>query len=262
MNVLTDLFDEYADRFQKIPMLPLLYCGHFMMVTLGLRKRIGATFAQTNPLACWFSTVVANFSGLILINSLLGKPLILLFEDPNKILVITVIWYFAFFFPKNFFTRFFISEPLWVVIIILKEAHRTRGILDGVYLGMKLYPDSMVIVVILGFLKGAAGLLADPIAAAIRGSSSFANNEALKPSFVTKISVFISIIFTCSLKGMILTNIPISHLCLGSFIILASTRVLLYLSGWRDPFVPFENAVSPVCFGCPSESHDTKSKKD
>ncbi|KAK3755306.1 hypothetical protein QZH41_014613 [Actinostola sp. cb2023] len=258
MDVWLGLIDEYADRFYNLPTVPLLYCGHFMIVTLGLRKKIGVTFAQTNPLACWLSTVVANLSGVVLINALLGRPIILMFEDPNKILVITIIWYLAFFCPNNLFTKFFTSKPLWVIIILLKEAQRAKGMVEGVRMGMKLYPDAMLIVVIIGFLKGAAGVLADPVAASIRGSLSLANNEAVKPSFITKISIFISIALTLSQKGV--TNIPESHLCLAAFLVLALVKVSLFLSGWRDPFIRFEDAVSPICFGSPVSNTETSSR--
>lgn len=41
-----------------------------------------------------------------------------------------------------------------VVIILLKEAHRTKGILEGVKMGVNLYPDNILIIIILGFIKG------------------------------------------------------------------------------------------------------------
>jgi fluoride ion exporter CrcB/FEX len=53
---------------------------------------IGLTFARANPLACWVSTVVANLSGVFLVNFLLGRPLIQPLQDEQQLLIITGIW--------------------------------------------------------------------------------------------------------------------------------------------------------------------------
>lgn len=37
------IFDDYAHRFYNLPTFPLLQCGHFVIVTLGLRRKIGKT---------------------------------------------------------------------------------------------------------------------------------------------------------------------------------------------------------------------------
>jgi small nuclear ribonucleoprotein (snRNP)-like protein len=47
-----------------------------------------------------------------------------------------------------------IVTPIQTIVILLKEAHRAKGILGGVDLGMTLYPDAVFITVIFGFLKG------------------------------------------------------------------------------------------------------------
>jgi len=53
------LFDEYADKFDNIPSLPLMYFGHFMIVTLKLRNKIGEKMLECQN---YFDKCTANIS--------------------------------------------------------------------------------------------------------------------------------------------------------------------------------------------------------
>lgn len=51
------LFDEYADKFEQIPSLPLLYFGHFMIVTLKLRGKIGKKYVKIMLIKLLYSQI-------------------------------------------------------------------------------------------------------------------------------------------------------------------------------------------------------------
>ncbi len=72
--------------------------------------------------------------------------------------------------------------PGRIVIGVGKEIHRTRKIYEGVADIAKVYPTSLVIIVIVGVLRGAGGSFLTLFDRLNRGLFVNNSNELLKPS--------------------------------------------------------------------------------
>ncbi|EDO31306.1 predicted protein [Nematostella vectensis] len=263
MDSIYPLFQEWSARFVQIPMFPVLQCVHFTIVSLKLRMKLGTGFAQSNPLACWISAVISNFAGSFLISFFLGLPMVLPLKDVRAVAAMTTIWYLVFYCPFDIFNKFFMLQPAWLSLVVLKEAHRAKAILGGVSMGLEHYPTDLLVVVLVGIFKGAGALLVQPVAAVVQGSLDVTSHEALKPSFTTKASIVASILYTLVLKGII--SISTECLCFGVFLVFALIKVSLHVMDAQDPFLHVEKALSPFCFGSPKETastSDSKKKKE
>jgi len=94
------------------------------------------------------------FSGSILANFLLGESPIKDFIHYQHLLLATVCWYFVFYSPFDLINRLLRFIPIRLVIGVAKEIQRTKKIYDGVQSTYALYPDSYIIVILIGAIKG------------------------------------------------------------------------------------------------------------
>jgi hypothetical protein len=94
------------------------------------------------------------FSGSILANLLLGESPIKDFIHHQHLLLATVCWYFVFYSPLDLINHLLRFIPIPFIIGIAKEIQRTKKIYDGVHSMFALYPDSYIIVVLIGAIKG------------------------------------------------------------------------------------------------------------
>lgn len=263
MDQFREIFDLYAEQFAKIPMFPVLQCVHYTIMTLKLRMAEGSvSFAYSHPMSSWVSSILTCFAGTILANFLLGNSLILPLLDTQQIAIISAIWYLVFFCPLDLFTKFFMLKPFWIVLLVLKEAHRARNILKGVEMAALLYSDGWLVMIAIGTAKGAGSRLIRPVVKFVQGKVE-AINEALYPSFVTKLSIVGSILFIVVQKRSVelsTAEVLLIIACVGSFL-----QVLMYLSNANDPFTYLEKGVAAVFFREPTEkanTSDSKKKKE
>jgi hypothetical protein len=94
------------------------------------------------------------FSGTILSNFLLGESLIKDFIHHQHLLLATVCWYLVFYSPLDLISSIIRFPPIRLVIGVGKEIQRTKKIYDGVHSTLAIYPDSYIIVVLIGAIKG------------------------------------------------------------------------------------------------------------
>jgi hypothetical protein len=94
------------------------------------------------------------FSGSILSNFLLGESLIKDFLHYQHLLLATICWYLVFYSPLDLINRLLRFLPIRLVIGVGKEIQRTKKIYDGIRSTLALYPDSYIIVVLIGAIKG------------------------------------------------------------------------------------------------------------
>ncbi|XP_068728279.1 trimeric intracellular cation channel type 1B.1-like isoform X2 [Montipora capricornis] len=263
MDQFYSVFKSYATQFAEIPLFPLLQCVHFTIVNLKLRMEEGSlSFVYAHPMSSWVSSFLSCFAGTTVANFLLGNSLILPLLDVQQIAIMTLIWYLVFCCPLDLFTKIFTLKPFWIVLLVLKEAHRAKNILKGVELAMPLYPDAWLVMVATGTAKGAGSRLIRPVVKFVQGKLEPAN-EALYPSFVTKLSIVGSILVIMVQKGILqlfTSEVLLCIACIGSLL-----QVIMYLSSAGDPFVYLEKAVAAVLFREPKEkanTSDTKKKKE
>jgi len=180
----------------------------------------------------------------------------------QQIAILTVIWYLVFFCPLDLFTKIFMLKPFWIVLLVLKEAHRAKNILKGVEMALPLYPDAWLVMVVIGTAKGAGSRLLRPVVKFVQGKVEPAN-EALYPSFVTKLSVVGSVLIIMVQKRIVefsTAEVLLCIACVGSIL-----QVVMYLGNTNDPFTHLEKAVAAVLFREPTEkanTSDSKKKKE
>lgn len=97
--------------------------------------------------------------------------------------------------------------PIKIILSILKEIQRTYKIHHGVLYAAKLYPNALLIHILIGTAKGAGSGIIRVFEQFVRGVWMPQNSEILKPSFATKACVIASIIFTLD-KHSIYITIP------------------------------------------------------
>ncbi|KAJ7330640.1 Trimeric intracellular cation channel type B [Desmophyllum pertusum] len=263
MDQFYDVFNLYAEQFAKIPMFPVLQCVHYTIMNLKLRMGEGSmSFAYKHPMSSWISSIISCFAGTILANFLLGNSLVLPLLDVQQIAILSVIWYLVFFCPLDLFTKIFMLKPFWITLLILKEAHRAKNILKGVEMSSPHYPDAWLVIIAIGTAKGAGSRLLRPVVKFVQGKVETIN-EALYPSFVTKLSIVGSVLFIVVQKRMVAftsAEVLLAIACVGSFL-----QVLMYLCNTSDPFTHLERAVAAVLFREPTEkanTSDSKKKKE
>ncbi|XP_022779718.1 trimeric intracellular cation channel type A-like [Stylophora pistillata] len=258
MDQFYGIFDSYAEQLAKLPMFPVLQCVHYIIMTLKLRMGEGAvSFAYSHPMSSWVASILTCFAGTFLSNFLLGNSLLSPLTDLEQIAILSVIWYLVFFCPLDLFTKVFMLKPLWIALLVVKEAHRARNILKGVEMSSTLHHDAWLVMIAI-IRKGAGSRLLRPVVLFAQGKVD-AINEALYPSFVTKLSIVGSVLFIVVQKRMVAftsAEVLLGITCVGAFL-----QVLMDLSNTSDPFTYLEKAVAAVLFREPAEKADTSDAK-
>ncbi|CAF5120783.1 unnamed protein product [Rotaria magnacalcarata] len=203
-------------------------------------------FTRRHPLSCWLSTVLLCFSGSILTNFLLGESPLKDFIQHQHLLLATVCWYFVFYFPFDFINYLLRFLPIRLVIGIGKEIRRTKTIYDGVRLTLSLYPDSYIIVILIGAIRGCGETIMSSIDRLIRGVWLPAQHEFLFPSFATKACFLSSLVFLLYRIELLRFQHELIYLCVASIFIYV--RIITSFFKQYDPFMPFENLSSGLLF--------------
>jgi len=132
-------------------------------------------------------------------------------------------------------------------ICACKELQRTRKIFDGVVHGLHLYPNSYIIIIAAGAMKGAGASFLTIIDRFNRGVFLPNTGEFLHPAFATKASILASVLFTLERMNVIHVHKNLLFLCVAAVMIYVKLMSLFLKS--FDPFVPFENLTAAVFFG-------------
>ncbi|CAF4114697.1 unnamed protein product [Rotaria sp. Silwood2] len=186
------------------------------------------------------------FSGSIITNFLLGESPLKDFIHHQHLLLATVCWYSVFYFPFDFINYLLRFIPIRLVIGVGKEIQRTKKIYDGVRLTLILYPDSYIIVVLIGAIRGCGESIMSSIDRFIRGVWMPSQHEFLFPSFATKACFLSSFIFLLHRMGLLQFEHELIYLCVASIFIYV--RIITLFFKQYDPFMPFENLSSGLLF--------------
>ncbi|KAH9404069.1 Trimeric intracellular cation channel type B [Tyrophagus putrescentiae] len=245
------IFLEVSNELTKLKMFPYFDIAHFVVTCLYLREDLSTghhAFSRKHPLACWISCMFSAFAGNILSGFLLGEPIVEAFKSTNHVILGTAVWYLIFYSPFDIVYKICKFLPIKVVIAIMKEVIRCKKINDGVGHAAQLYPNSHLIMVIIGTVKGNGASLVKIIERCLRGVWMPNSIEFLQPSFATKASIGASIIFILD-KKTDLISAPHSLVYLGIVIFFIYFKLSSMLLGIHDPFLPFENLVCALFFG-------------
>ncbi|XP_022105494.1 trimeric intracellular cation channel type 1B.1-like [Acanthaster planci] len=254
-----EMLVSYGDAYSTIPMFPVFEVAHYILMIQAVRQDLREDtkhLAQTNPLVCWFCSMLSSFAGGILTNFLLGQPILAAFNNHINIGLATIVWYLIFYCPGDFFFKLVSSFPVQLLLIPFKEIIRMNKIAGGITQAAAVYPNGFLVMLIIGTVKGTGSMQMRNIERLLRATSGPSSNQFTNPSFTMKGSIIISLLIV--LQRYVILPVPISLLLLFSMLAMTTAKVFI-LYGSRDPFEPLEGVLRPVVFG--KQPQDTTSKK-
>lgn len=245
------IFLDIANELTQLKMYPYFDVAHFIVTGLYLRDDLSTgchAFSRKHPFACWISFMLSSFAGGILAAFLLGEPIVSAFKSTNQIVLATAVWYVIFYSPFDLVYKLTKFLPCKLGIVIMKEITRCKKISDGVNHAAQLYPNSFLIMTIIGTVKGNGSSFAKILERCIRGVWTPTAIEFMSPSFATKASIGASVVFILDRKTDLISA-PHSLVYLGVVIFFIYFKLSSILLGIHDPFLPFENLACALCFG-------------
>jgi len=254
------MFQNLATTVANVPMAPIFVVAHMILVSLSMRGIPGtAEFALKHPLPSWFVCVTGCFSGKVIQNFLLGKPMIEIYLNVWNLSLATFVWYLVFFSPMDFTTTVCNNKYIKALLKLLKELHRIRGIKDGVAVASAAYSGNPVAAVLLGTIRGSgAAWLLRPLYQFICGDLK-AENEFYKPGFASKYSFMSACMMV--VNDAFSLGIDASVLVFVLFVVGATGQMLMFFKVIDDPCVRLENMGCYVTMELPNQLLSKKNEK-
>lgn len=246
-----EAFLDLANQVIKLKMYPYFDIAHSLLCALAVREDLGAgaqAFSRKHPLACWLSTMLVIFAGGMVVNGLLGEPILAPLKNTPQLIIGTVTWYIIFYTPFDVGYKVAKFLPVKVIASAMKEIYRAKKVYDGVSHAAKLYPNAYLIMIIIGTLKGNGAGFTRLVERLVRGAWTPTAMETMQPSFYTKASLVASIIFVLDKKTDIISA-PHALVYFGIVIFFVYFKLSSILLGIHDPFVPFENLFCALFMG-------------
>lgn len=192
--------------------------------------------------------MICIFSSQILTNFLLNEPIISPLGNTQQVLFATLIWYLIFYAPFDLMHKVCLFMPCKVMLHCMNEIHNCKTIYQGISHTSKIFPDSYVVMIFIGVAKGNGPAFTRMLERLIRGSLSIDAIEFMKPSYPTKLSALISIIFVVNKHSeWFMISQSFIFFCVASASIYF--RLSAILLDVVDPFSPLENIVCLLLFG-------------
>ncbi|NWV29077.1 T38BA protein, partial [Origma solitaria] len=214
-----------------------------------------------SPLACWFSAMLYCFGGSVLSSLMLGEPPVEFLAKTVNILLASSVWYLVFYCPGDLFYRCFSFLPLCLLVAGMKEVTRTWKITDGIAHAATVYKDAWLVMVAVGWARGAGGGLISNFEQLVRGVWKPETNELLKMSYPVKVTLIGAVIFTLQRRQYL----PIArhNLVFLYTIFLVVFKVKMMLTRCAtSPLAPFEAAISQMLFGSRKTPSKVKGEGD
>ncbi|XP_037556900.1 trimeric intracellular cation channel type 1B.1 [Dermacentor silvarum] len=246
-----EMFLDVANQVAKLKMYPYFDIAHCIITCLYLREDLGAgsqLFSRKHPMSCWISSMFSIFAGGILSAFLLGEPVLGALKNNQQILLATAVWYAIFYSPFDIVYKICKFFPCKLVIALMKEVTRCKKVHDGVMHAAKIYPNSYLIMVIIGVVKGNGSSFLKIFERLLRGFWTPGAMEIMQPSFATKACLVASVIFVLDKKTEFVSA-PHALVYLGIVVFLLYFKLSAMLLGIHDPFLPFENLFCAVFLG-------------
>eukprot|EP00794_Sanderia_malayensis_P008222 gene8222-9102_t len=171
--------------------------------------------------------------------------------------------YLVFFSPADIVWKILEFKISRALLRVLKEVHRVRMIQNGIALAAKLHPDSWLIIIIIGAVRGSgAKFLMKPLDHIVRGEL-ISSNELLQPHFATKSALLVSaLLYSEAFAGF---NITRQVMVIFIIACLVLFQVAFIFTSIEDPYLKVEKILSYAFMKLPQElfsKHDKKSKTD
>lgn len=248
----------YAGKLRAFPgeFYPVFDVCHIVLCCLAVRKETGRDFAWDRPIVTWASCMISSFAGSLLVNPLLGKPILDAFGNEYLLLVATLIYLVVYFSPLDVGYKLIKLLPIYIVVCTIKEVYRPLKIAKGLKEGAEFKPDSMFVPILIGILKGNGSGFMTPFTRVVRGVWTPDENEIIKASVTSKLCFLVGLAF-------VMIDAKFSDLvylsAVGIFVLVKLTTVL---NGPVDPVKPFEDLLFRILgHGAKEVKQEAKKKK-
>lgn len=240
--------DELAHGLANLSMFPYFDLAHYVVSVMSLREQPGALeVSRVSPLACWFSSMLFCFGGAVLSGIMLAEPPIAPLSNGTSVLLATIVWYLVFYCPGDLLYCCAALLPLKLVFSGMKEVTRTWKVLGGVTQANMKYKDSLLVMIAIGWARGAGGGLISNFEQLVRGVWRPETNELLKMTYPTKITLIGAVLF--ALQQTQYLPVQKHHLMLiyTVFLVINKSRMMLTGSS-ASPFAVIESFIYKTLF--------------
>ncbi|KAI6058210.1 Trimeric intracellular cation channel type B isoform X1 [Aix galericulata] len=246
--------------FSHLPMFPFFDMAHYVASVMALKEQRGAVDVSVrSPFACWFSAMLCCFGGSVLSSLMLGEPPVAFLAKGMNILLASSVWYLVFYCPEDIFCRCFAFLPLQLLVAGMKEVTRTWKIVAGVAHADSHFEDAWLVMIAVGWARGAGGGLISNFEQLVRGVWKPETNELLKMSYPVKVTLIGAVLFTLQHSQYL----PIARHNLmflyTIFLVVSKVKMMLTRSA-VSPFAPIESALGYIFFGLPKTPPKMKSE--
>ncbi|NXU58324.1 TM38B protein, partial [Turnix velox] len=201
-----------------------------------------------SPIASWFSAMLCCFGGSVLSSLMLAEPPIAFMSRNINILLASSVWYLMFYSPRDIFYRCFAFLPLRLLVTGMKEVTRTWKITAGIAHAESHFKDAWLVMVVVGWARGAGGSLISNFEQLVRGVWKPESNELLKMSYSVEVTLIGSVLFT--LQNRQYLPIERHNLVFLYTVFIVVTKVTMMLTrSTTSPFAPIEAALGYMFFG-------------
>lgn len=240
--------DELSHGLANLSMFPYFDMAHYIVSIMALREQPGVLqLSRVSPLACWFSSMLFCFGGAVLSAIMLAEPLVAPLSNSTSVLLASITWYLVFYCPVDLVYCCAALLPLRLVLTGMKEVTRTWKVLGGVIQAHNKYNDSLLVMIAIGWAKGAGGGLISNFEQLVRGVWKPETNELLKMSYPTKITLIGAVLF--ALQQTHYLPLKKHHLMLIYTVFTVVNKARIMLTGSSvSPFAAIESTIYKTLF--------------
>ncbi|XP_061732432.1 trimeric intracellular cation channel type B isoform X1 [Nerophis ophidion] len=243
-----ELFDNLAHGLANLSMFPYFDMAHYMVSIMALREQPGALeVSRLSPLACWFSSMLCCFGGDVLSGIMLAEPPVAPLSNGTSVLLASLIWYLVFYCPSDLVYNCAAQLPLRLVLSGMKEVTRTWKVLGGVTLAHSKYKDGLLVMIAIGWARGAGGGLISNFEQLVRGVWKPETNELLRMSYPTKVTLVGAVLFALQQSHYLPLHTHHLMLIYSTYTVANKARMMLTGSA-TSPFAPVESALFKTLF--------------
>ncbi|KAF6127792.1 transmembrane protein 38B [Phyllostomus discolor] len=201
------------------------------------------------------------FGGGILSCVLLAEPPLKFLANNTNVLLASSIWYIIFFCPYDLVSQGYSLLPVQLLAAGMKEVTRTWKIVGGVTHANSYYKNGWIVMIAIGWARGAGGSVITNFEQLVRGSWRPQADEWLKMSYPAKVTLLGSIIFTFQHTEHL--AIAKHNLVFLYTMFLVGIKIVTMITETATvPFAPLEDALRWILFGWQQQfsSHEKKSE--
>lgn len=240
--------DDLAHGLANLPMFPYFELAHYIVSVMALRAQPGALeVSRVSPLACWFSSMLFCFGGAVLSGLMLAEPAVAPLSNGTAVLLATIVWYLVFYCPGDLLFSCAEFLPVRLVLSGMREVSRTWKVLGGVAHAHAKYKDSLLVLIAIGWVRGAGGGLIRNFEQLVRGVWRPETNELLKMTYPTKITLIGAVLF--ALQQTQYLPVQKHHLMVIYIIFVIANNSRMMLTGSSvSPFAAIESVIYKTFF--------------